>query len=105
MSTARSVLYVRLPVWKIWPGGLIYLADFLHKERADLRQKPPLFARGPRACQARQTVAAGSGDAQTLPQQVDDGLVERRSAPALLPAQRVGDVPGQIANGQMKCIH
>ena len=35
----RSVLYVRLPVWKIWPGGIVYLADYLHKQRPDLRQE------------------------------------------------------------------
>jgi radical SAM superfamily enzyme YgiQ (UPF0313 family) len=38
-KTVRSVLYVRLPVWKIWPGGLVYLADFIHKQRPDLRQE------------------------------------------------------------------
>jgi radical SAM superfamily enzyme YgiQ (UPF0313 family) len=40
MSQAvQSVLYVRLPVWKIWPGGLVYLADFIHKQRPELRQE------------------------------------------------------------------
>jgi radical SAM superfamily enzyme YgiQ (UPF0313 family) len=40
MSKAvRSVLYVRLPVWKIWPGGLVYLADFIHKQRPDVSQE------------------------------------------------------------------
>jgi radical SAM superfamily enzyme YgiQ (UPF0313 family) len=38
-KVAPSILYVRLPVWKIWPGGLVYLADFLHKERPNLRQE------------------------------------------------------------------
>ncbi len=37
--SARSVLYVRLPVWKIYPGGVIYVADFIHKERPDIRQE------------------------------------------------------------------
>lgn len=39
LQQARSVLYVRLPVWKIWPGGMVYLADFIHKERPDIRQE------------------------------------------------------------------
>lgn len=35
----RTALYVRLPVWKIYPGGLIYVADFVHKQRPDVRQE------------------------------------------------------------------
>ena len=35
----RTVLYVRLPVWKIWPGGVVYVADFIHKQRPDIRQE------------------------------------------------------------------
>lgn len=35
----RSVLYVRLPVWKIWPGGVVYVADYIHKQRPDIRQE------------------------------------------------------------------
>lgn len=38
-TPARSVLYVRLPVWKIWPGGIVYLADFIHKQRPGVRQE------------------------------------------------------------------
>jgi radical SAM superfamily enzyme YgiQ (UPF0313 family) len=38
-KAAQSVLYVRLPVWKIWPGGVVYLADFIHKRRPDVRQE------------------------------------------------------------------
>ncbi len=34
----KSVLYVRLPVWKIYPGGVVYVADFIHKQRADIQQ-------------------------------------------------------------------
>lgn len=34
----HSVLYVRLPVWKIWPGGVVYVADFIHKQRPGIRQ-------------------------------------------------------------------
>lgn len=35
----QSVLYVRLPVWKIYPGGVIYVADFIHKERPHIHQE------------------------------------------------------------------
>jgi radical SAM superfamily enzyme YgiQ (UPF0313 family) len=37
-SAARSVLYVRLPCWKIYPGGLIYVADHVHKQRPEIAQ-------------------------------------------------------------------
>ena len=36
---ARTILYVRMPVWKIWPGGIVYLADFIHKQRPHVRQE------------------------------------------------------------------
>lgn len=36
---ARSILYVRLPCWKIYPGGVIYVADFLHKQRPGITQR------------------------------------------------------------------
>ena len=35
---AGTVLYVRLPCWKIYPGGVIYVADYIHKRRPDVRQ-------------------------------------------------------------------
>jgi radical SAM superfamily enzyme YgiQ (UPF0313 family) len=35
----KTILYVRLPVWKIWPGGMVYVADFIHKQRPDIRQE------------------------------------------------------------------
>jgi radical SAM superfamily enzyme YgiQ (UPF0313 family) len=38
-TPVRSVLYVRLPVWKIWPGGIVYLADTVHKQRPDVQQE------------------------------------------------------------------
>lgn len=38
-QTVRSILYIRLPVWKIWPGGMVYLADFIHKQRPEIRQE------------------------------------------------------------------
>ena len=37
-TEARSVLYVRLPCWKIYPGGVIYVADYIHKQRPDIDQ-------------------------------------------------------------------
>jgi radical SAM superfamily enzyme YgiQ (UPF0313 family) len=39
MPQARSVLYVRLPCWKIYPGGVIYVADYVHKHRPDVEQQ------------------------------------------------------------------
>jgi radical SAM superfamily enzyme YgiQ (UPF0313 family) len=38
-NAARSVLYVRLPCWKIYPGGVIYVADYIHKRRPGIRQE------------------------------------------------------------------
>lgn len=42
MSTSRpsatSILYVRLPCWKIYPGGVIYVADYIHKQRPGINQ-------------------------------------------------------------------
>lgn len=35
---ARSVLYVRLPCWKIYPGGVLYVADYVHKQRPQISQ-------------------------------------------------------------------
>lgn len=37
-SEVHSVLYVRLPCWKIYPGGVIYVADYIHKQRPDIAQ-------------------------------------------------------------------
>jgi len=34
----KSVLYVRLPNWKIYPGGVVYVADYVHKHRPDIEQ-------------------------------------------------------------------
>jgi hypothetical protein len=34
----QSVLYVRLPCWKIYPGGVIYVADYVHKQRPQIHQ-------------------------------------------------------------------
>src|ERR1017187_2587889 len=35
---AQSILYVRLPCWKIYPGGVIYVADYIHKHRPGIQQ-------------------------------------------------------------------
>lgn len=37
-SATRSVLYIRLPCWKIYPGGVIYVADYIHKQRPGIQQ-------------------------------------------------------------------
>jgi radical SAM superfamily enzyme YgiQ (UPF0313 family) len=37
-AAAHSVLYVRLPCWKIYPGGVIYVADHVHKHRPEIAQ-------------------------------------------------------------------
>ncbi len=48
----KSVLYVRLPCWKIYPGGLISIADYVHKHNSGIEQRiielsliPPLTRR------------------------------------------------------------
>lgn len=38
MRPAQSILYVRLPCWKIYPGGVIYVADYVHKHRPHIDQ-------------------------------------------------------------------
>ena len=39
MSAAgQTVLYVRLPCWKIYPGGVVYVADYVHKQRPAVHQ-------------------------------------------------------------------
>jgi len=38
MTDAQRILYVRLPCWKIYPGGVIYVADYVHKQRPDIEQ-------------------------------------------------------------------
>ncbi|MFA6445269.1 MAG: hypothetical protein WCV99_23275, partial [Sterolibacterium sp.] len=37
-NATKSILYVRLPCWKIYPGGVIYVADYIHKQRPDIAQ-------------------------------------------------------------------
>ncbi|MDD5175837.1 MAG: radical SAM protein [Sterolibacterium sp.] len=37
-SGTKSILYVRLPCWKIYPGGVIYVADYIHKQRPGIAQ-------------------------------------------------------------------
>lgn len=38
-NVAQRVLYVRLPCWKIYPGGVIYVADYVHKQRPGIDQE------------------------------------------------------------------
>lgn len=35
----KTILYVRLPCWKIYPGGVIYVADYIHKQRPEISQE------------------------------------------------------------------
>ena len=35
----QKVLYVRMPCWKIYPGGVIYVADYIHRQRPDIEQE------------------------------------------------------------------
>ena len=37
-ETTHSVLYVRMPCWKIYPGGVIYMADYIHKQHPEIEQ-------------------------------------------------------------------
>ncbi len=37
-TEVRSILYVRLPCWKIYPGGVVYVADYIHKMRPQIGQ-------------------------------------------------------------------
>lgn len=39
MTQTKTILYVRLPCWKIYPGGVIYVADYIHKKRPDIQQE------------------------------------------------------------------
>lgn len=49
MLETRSILYVRLPCWKIYPGGVIYVADYIHKQRPHIDQHLLDLALIPRA--------------------------------------------------------
>ena len=52
-SAARSVPYARLPCWKIYPGGgMIYIADHVHKQRPKYRGRSSTLPRsvGCRSC-------------------------------------------------------
>lgn len=35
----EKILYIRLPCWKIYPGGVIYVADYIHKQRPEIHQE------------------------------------------------------------------
>lgn len=38
-NKVKTVLYVRFPCWKIYPGGVLYVIDYIHKQRPDIEQK------------------------------------------------------------------
>jgi hypothetical protein len=57
VAQVQSVLYVRLPCWKIYPGGVIYVADYVHKQRPGIRQYLLDLALIP-ACDRRHTLIA-----------------------------------------------
>ncbi len=35
----KKILYVRFPCWKIYPGGVIYVMDYIHKQRPEIEQQ------------------------------------------------------------------
>src|SRR3990172_7521137 len=37
-SGTKSILYIRLPCWKIYPGGVIYVANHIHRRHPEIRQ-------------------------------------------------------------------
>ncbi len=52
----QSILYVRFPCWKIYPGGMIYVADFIHKRHPEIRQHILDFAMVPKSERQRRLV-------------------------------------------------
>ena len=56
-----SILYVFLPCKKVYPTGITYLADFVHRRRPDVRQRIldlSLFPRSERSPALREAVAS-----------------------------------------------
>jgi len=35
----KKILYVRFPCWKIYPGGVIYVIDYIHKQHPGITQE------------------------------------------------------------------
>ena len=62
-TETRSVLYVRLPCWKIYPGGVIYVADYIHKQRPDIDQHLLDLALVPPSGQKARSQATPAGNA------------------------------------------
>ena len=61
----NSILYVFLPCKKVYPIGVTYLADFIHRRRPDVRQRIldlSIFPQAKRAHMLRETAAAFSAD-------------------------------------------
>lgn len=38
-NKVKTILYVRFPCWKIYPGGVIYVMDFIHKKHPEIDQQ------------------------------------------------------------------
>ncbi len=61
----NSVLYVFLPCKKVYPTGITYLADFIHRRRPDVRQQIldlSLFPPNQRPARLRETTASFQPD-------------------------------------------
>jgi radical SAM superfamily enzyme YgiQ (UPF0313 family) len=59
-NTAKSILYVRLPCWKIHPGGVLYVADYIHKQHPEIKQNLldlALIPPGKRASQLKKRIS------------------------------------------------
>ena len=57
----NSILYVFLPCKKVYPTGITYLADFIHRRRPDVRQRIldlSLYPLGERATVLRETTSS-----------------------------------------------
>ena len=60
---------------------------------------------GPRTGKAHKAIAPEALDAEALLQQINDGLIQRSTAFALLLLQCGGKLIGKVANGQVRCTH
>ncbi len=61
----NSILYVFLPCKKVYPIGITYLVDFIHRRKPDVRQRIldlSLYPKGQRGKVLRETAAAFSPD-------------------------------------------
>src|SRR5919109_1695588 len=61
----NSILYIFLPCKKVYPVGVTYLADFIHRRRPDVRQRIldlSLYPQARRARALRETVLSFAPD-------------------------------------------